>query len=332
MQRKSAVASRRSSRPPSSAADRDQAVAVGMDRRQLRPEADVDHRVVLDPLDEVGGHALGEAVAAHEHRHACGRSREIQHRLAGRVAGADDGHRLAAALDGLASARAVVDAAPEQIVHPGDVEPAPDHSRRGEHGGGFDLDAAVDEDVDLLVGSFSRLRGLRAGTSPRRRTSQPADPPAARAQRRRYRPGSRRSSRSSKCARPGRPGRRARGRSSRAVRGGIDGGGEPGRAGADDHDIKLDASAGRGGPRRRRSTRPSRRRGRCSASTSTGSKELVERDPSTRSSASAEPASSHSCGCAARVRRSPEAVVLRLQPPADDSNRRAHRTDAVILP
>ena len=37
---------------------------------QLRLEMDVDERMMLDPLDQIGGHRLLEAVPADEHRHA----------------------------------------------------------------------------------------------------------------------------------------------------------------------------------------------------------------------------------------------------------------------
>src|SRR3712207_7399739 len=53
-----------------------------------------------------------------DHRHLGARVGQIHDRLAGRVAGAHDGDRVAPALRGLAASRAVVDAAAQEVVEP----------------------------------------------------------------------------------------------------------------------------------------------------------------------------------------------------------------------
>jgi hypothetical protein len=57
--------------------------AVRVQPGQLGLEADVDQRMLLDSLDQVGGHRLSEPVAAHEHRHPSTRVGEVEHRLSG---------------------------------------------------------------------------------------------------------------------------------------------------------------------------------------------------------------------------------------------------------
>ena len=110
-----------------------------------------DQRVMLDPLDQVGGHRLRNAVAAHDHVHARARAGQVHGRLAGRVAGAYDHHVVAAALQRLGAPGAVVDAATEQLVDPVDLEPPPLHPRRGERHVGGHLLVAVRAQPDLAA-------------------------------------------------------------------------------------------------------------------------------------------------------------------------------------
>ena len=125
-------------------------VARAVDRLDLGAEPHLDQRVRVDALDEVRRHRLRERVAAHEHRHARARVREVHDRLAGRVARADDDHRVAAAARGLAAPGAVVDAAAEPGLDPVDVERAPVHPRRGDHHVRGHLVAAGDVELRAL--------------------------------------------------------------------------------------------------------------------------------------------------------------------------------------
>src|SRR5882724_9801482 len=91
-------------------------VTVRVQLGQLRLQMEVDQWVLFDPLDQVGRHRRPEAVPAHEHGHACRRVREVEHGLAGRIAGAHDDDALTSALGCLAAAGAVIDAVAEELV------------------------------------------------------------------------------------------------------------------------------------------------------------------------------------------------------------------------
>jgi hypothetical protein len=85
-------------------ADGDQPLAVAVHRRQLRGPPDVDQRIPLDALHQVGGHRLPEPVTADEHRHPRPGGSKVENGLSGRISGADHDHRVAAALCCLAAA------------------------------------------------------------------------------------------------------------------------------------------------------------------------------------------------------------------------------------
>ena len=123
----------------------------------------------LDARDEVGGHGAPEALAAHEHLHACARVRQVEDRLPGGVARADHDHVVAAALRRLAAPGAVVDAAPEQALDAVDVELAPLHPGRRQRDLGRDRAA-----VAQLEGDAPGAVAPVPSTACRRRSSAPA--------------------------------------------------------------------------------------------------------------------------------------------------------------
>ena len=118
---------------------------------QLRLDVDVDQRMRLDPLDQVGGHAPAEAVAAHEHRHARRLVREVEDGLAGRVAGPDHDDVLASALRRLAAPGAVVDPVADEIVDALEVEPCPIHAWSREDDGRRHLGVVLEDQPDRLL-------------------------------------------------------------------------------------------------------------------------------------------------------------------------------------
>ena len=81
---------------------------------------------------------------------------EVQHSLSRGVARADDQHVVTPALHRLAAAGAVVDAAPEQLIHAVDLEAAPVHARRDERDAARELVAPVDLDAKALGQDVSR--------------------------------------------------------------------------------------------------------------------------------------------------------------------------------
>ena len=85
-------------------------------------DLDVAGRVQLG--DEVLGHARGDVPAPHEQGDVGGVLREVQGGLAGRVATADDVHRVAGHRARLGDRGAVEDPAPDERLHLGQVEPA----------------------------------------------------------------------------------------------------------------------------------------------------------------------------------------------------------------
>ena len=105
-----------------------------------------------DAVDEVGRHRLPEPVAAHDHRHLRARVGQVHHGLARGVAGAHHDDRQAAALRRLAAPGAVVDAAAEQRLDALDVQPAPDHARGDERDPRLDLVAAAQRERERPVG------------------------------------------------------------------------------------------------------------------------------------------------------------------------------------
>ena len=105
----------------------------------------------LDSLDQVGGHALAEPVAADEHRHASRLVREVQDGLAGGVPRPDDHDVLAGALSCLAAAGAVVDAVADQVVEAVQVEPGPVHARGRQDDRGCHFGAVLEDQPDRLV-------------------------------------------------------------------------------------------------------------------------------------------------------------------------------------
>ena len=77
----------------------------------------VDPPVGLDPIDQVGGHALGERRGPDHQRDVRTVAREMKRCLAGRVRTPDDEHVPALAPPGLRRPGAVVDAAPDELIH-----------------------------------------------------------------------------------------------------------------------------------------------------------------------------------------------------------------------
>ena len=69
-------------------------VRLAVRRLHLAVQADGDVGLAGDLLDQIARHALLERVAAHQQRHLARVVGEVQRRLAGRVAGADEVHVL----------------------------------------------------------------------------------------------------------------------------------------------------------------------------------------------------------------------------------------------
>ena len=94
----------------------------------------LDPSLRLDPLDEVGGHRLGEAVAPDD---LCDAPRPALARFItawpAELPAPTTITSLSGALDGLAAPRAVVHPVPEQFLHAVELEPAPFHPRRDDH-------------------------------------------------------------------------------------------------------------------------------------------------------------------------------------------------------
>jgi hypothetical protein len=70
---------------------------------------------LVDALDEVVGHRLGEPLAPHQDVDMGGVLGQVHRRLAGRVAAADDGDLLGLAEAGLDGGGGVVDALPSNL-------------------------------------------------------------------------------------------------------------------------------------------------------------------------------------------------------------------------
>ncbi len=157
--------------------------------------------------------------------------------LAGRVAGADDDHVEAAAARRLGAPGSVVDAAAEKLLHPLDLETAPDHPRGRDQERCLEPIAAVEIDFEATVGAGAapddRAPDQELGAEPLRLAArEPRQLGAADALRK---------------AEEVLDQRRVRGLAARnvlldgdggeAVRSRVDGGRQPGRPGADDRQV-----------------------------------------------------------------------------------------------
>src|SRR5207237_1196307 len=78
-----------------------QAAVRAVERGDLGPRQHLDIRLRPDALDEVARHARLEADAARQQPHLPDAAREIDRRLAGRVAGADEDDLLARAISAM---------------------------------------------------------------------------------------------------------------------------------------------------------------------------------------------------------------------------------------
>ena len=113
-----------------------------------KPRRDV--RLAGDLVDQVVRHALGQRVAAHHQRHPARMVGEVQRRLAGRVAGADEEDVLAVGRARLAARGAVEDALADEPVEAFDRHPPPRHAGGEDQALRPHALVAVEEDLAAL--------------------------------------------------------------------------------------------------------------------------------------------------------------------------------------
>jgi hypothetical protein len=116
----------------------------------------------LQPLDEVARHPLLQRRTANHERHRRRVLGKVQRRLPGRIRATDDEDVAATMEGGLADCRAIVDPAPDQLLHPRRVEPPVVHARRTDRRPRPDPGTVDERDADLPVRLSARLHHVRA--------------------------------------------------------------------------------------------------------------------------------------------------------------------------
>src|SRR6185369_4097106 len=97
-------------------------VRLSVDGRDFRAQPNRDVRLPAQLIDEVARHAFFQRVATHQEGDAARMVGEVERRLAGRVARADEVEVEPVARTGLAARRTIVDALSDQSVEAFDGE------------------------------------------------------------------------------------------------------------------------------------------------------------------------------------------------------------------
>ena len=139
MNTNSARASRTRRSPVRLSRDRDRLQRLVAEQfPHLGAEQDAHVRDPADLIDQVPRHVLAQIGLADDQRDLRGVPGQEDRRLPGRVAAADDGHRIAAAHQRLRLRGRVVDAHLLEVVRPGHVQPPVPRPGRDDHRGGRD--------------------------------------------------------------------------------------------------------------------------------------------------------------------------------------------------
>ena len=133
----------------------------------LAPSADdggrclhLDVRRGLDRLDQVVRHAGLQRLAAHDHRHAARVAGEVERRLAGGVPAADDVDLLAGQRGGLRGRAAVEHARADELLERLDAEAAVGRAGGEDHDAGADEPAVGERQVEPAGGAVERRHAV----------------------------------------------------------------------------------------------------------------------------------------------------------------------------